>query len=780
LSRADISHLPNGLTLIVLEDHSFPLVSVQALYKSGSRDESAGKTGLAHFLEHLAFRASRDFPNAGATEAVYDHGGEWHGYTWLDQTTYFATAPKGDLDLLLRIEADRMANVTIDPSAIAAEKGAVITEMHSYENDPQSVLFDAVAATALQAHPYRIPTIGYETDVAALTAGDARAFYRRHYTPANAVLAIAGDVDTATAKAAVSRRFAALPALPATQRIKAIEPPQQGERRTEIRGPVDRQYFSIAYPAPAASNPDFAAFLVLQQLAGGGSGVNFRQNDWGEPVRAGSALANLSGDLATWFAPSADAHLFLIKGSIDANGNPAAVERAIATRLRSLAGGSLTASRLEAAKAAVTRELAADLETTEDAAHQLAYFEGIGALDTLLHLEQRVADVTNADIRRVEAAFLDPRRRTVGWYLPGPARSSDPLGASSPRESANIGGSPAPATAAPQPLLMHLRSGLPVIVQRSELSDRVTVQVLMNVPIEGERTAPQLAGLGLITRSGSSGDLPALIAEARKALAKPPAAALAKSADPEQALGRMMEVHMLAARQGSTRPILAVVSGNVDAVRAQALLEGVLGRVEYAAIDRRSFRAPTAVLNAPTRVALPGAFSQGALGYMAAGPPPGTRDALAWRILLYILAHDYSGRLGRSAIGDKGLAYYLDDQLRTDGARTWVTVSAGVDPPRADALTEEFRAQLARLETEPPIDAEIEAAKRHILGRDLTAAQSNEELVDKLTAEFVETGEPQSHASLEARLRSVRSEDVLRNLAPFTHGTLFRVDVAAR
>src|ERR671910_2548936 len=107
LSRADISRLPNGLTVMILEERSFPVVSVQMLYKSGSRDETAGKTGLAHFLEHLAFRASKAFPNAAATEAIYDAGGEWHGYTWLDQTTYYATAPKDRLDLLLRIEADR-------------------------------------------------------------------------------------------------------------------------------------------------------------------------------------------------------------------------------------------------------------------------------------------------------------------------------------------------------------------------------------------------------------------------------------------------------------------------------------------------------------------------------------------------------------------------------------------------------------------------------------------------------------------------------------------------
>ncbi len=178
--RADVSHLPNGLTVIMLEDHSFPVVSVQMLYKSGSAAEVTGKTGLAHILEHLAFRGSANFPKAGATEAIYDAGGEWHGYTAMDQTTYFATMPKDGLELLLKIEADRMARTVIDPASIEAEKGAVITELHSYENDPSGVLQDAVVRTALQSHPYGSPMAGYVSDVERLTISDAQAYYASH------------------------------------------------------------------------------------------------------------------------------------------------------------------------------------------------------------------------------------------------------------------------------------------------------------------------------------------------------------------------------------------------------------------------------------------------------------------------------------------------------------------------------------------------------------------------------------------------------------------------
>ena len=288
--------MPNGLTVILLEEHSFPLVSVQMLYQSGSAAEVSGKTGLAHFLEHLAFRGSAQFPNARATELIYDSGGEWHGYTALDQTTYFATMPADQLDLLLRIEADRMARVVIDPAAIDAEKGAVITELHSYENDPASVLQEAVTRTALQAHPYGSPMAGYVSDVERLTIDDARAYYASHYAPGNAVLAIVGDFAPVQAKALVAKDFADVAARPA----QLAQPDQRAPAARRAADPAARcrgqAIFQFAYPAPAASSPDFPAFLLLQEIVSGGSGLNLRQTDWAPTTPAARGSFAVRGD----------------------------------------------------------------------------------------------------------------------------------------------------------------------------------------------------------------------------------------------------------------------------------------------------------------------------------------------------------------------------------------------------------------------------------------------------------------------------------------------------
>jgi zinc protease len=301
LRNATVNRLGNGLTYILLEDRNFPVVSVQSLYRIGARDETIGQTGLAHFLEHMAFRSTKSFPDTGVVSEIYARGGEWHGYTWIDQTTYFATVPKGDLDLLLRIESERMSELTIDPADMEAERGAVLAEMHGYENSPSTVLFDAVLFASFVGHPYRNNTIGWESDVENLQHEDVVAFYKQHYVPANAVIAIVGDFDAIKVKRRIVELFGEIEAARATPLPHTIEPLQTGERRVRLSGPGDRKYFKIAWRAPSASSPDYAAFLVLQDLLGGGSGVSFLQNDWGTPVRSGSFLDRAAEDLQPGF-----------------------------------------------------------------------------------------------------------------------------------------------------------------------------------------------------------------------------------------------------------------------------------------------------------------------------------------------------------------------------------------------------------------------------------------------------------------------------------------------
>ena len=775
LKRADVSHLPNGLTVIMLEDHSFPVVSVQALYKSGSGAEVTGKTGLAHFLEHLAFRGSANFPNGRATELIYNAGGEWHGYTAMDQTTYFSTMPRGGLEVLLRIEADRMARTVIDPTSIDAEKGAVITELHSYENDPAGVLQDAVVRTALQSHPYGSPMAGYVNDVEQLSIDDARAYYASHYAPGNAVLAIAGDFDAIHAKTQVARIFADVPARAVAASHYTAELPQRGERRTRLVGPVDRQYFQLAFPAPAASSPDFPVFLLLQQILAGTPGLNPRQSGWsGTKATEGSLLAGATGDIATWFPATHDPFLFMISGSIDAAGNQVVLEREIASRVARLRELPVHEGRLASAKKAVERILSEDILTTEDAAHQLAFFEGIGALDALLDIPQRVRAVTASELQRVARTYLAPDKLTAGWIVPGDP-STETIGVGTPKAAADRSGSPAPAVPASDPQMRRLSSGLPAIVQSSPLSDSVVVDVLLSGKVTGGARANDLPGLDLVSRSGRPGDLVRLINELMVELRNSPAKAEAESEDPETRLEQLILARMGNSPSGVAEPLAVIVSGNVDTSKAFAALEHQFGKMAPGKLRQAPPDRMRAEPLVRERIAKP--LSQGGIGYVVDGPEPGTRESLAWRMLLYVFTHDYSGRLGRSAITEKGIVYHIYSLLRTDGRRTWATITTGVDPNKADSMEAELRAQLARLVNVPPTAGEVEAARNHLLGRDISSAQGNDELAAKLAREFVETGGLRSHEQLRSMLQSITAADLATAAIPFSQGTIIRVAV---
>jgi len=776
LRRAKVTHLPNGLTVILIEEHSRPLVSVQTLYKSGSAAEITGKTGLAHFLEHLVFRGSKNFPRGRATDLIYDAGGEWHGYTAMDQTTYFATMPKDGLDLLLKIEADRMARTIIDPASIEAEKGAVITELHSYENDPASVLQEAVTRTAIQSHPYGSPMAGYISDVTGLTADDARAYYASHYAPGNAVLAIVGDFVPSAARALIARDFADVPPRAVAVPHPTAELPQRGERRTILSGAVDRQYFQLAYPAPAASSPDFSAFMVLQEILSGGSGLNLHQTDWAPttPSVSGSLLFGVSNDIATWLPPTRDPFLFIIGGSIPATADAAALERDLDRRMDGLRDQRLSETRLIMAKLRVTRALAEDVQTTEDAAHQLAFFEGVGALGQLLNMQRLVAAVTAADIQRVARAYLAPQRLTIGWMAPGKT-ASRVIGEGNPQSVPNRPGTPPTTGPAAPPQLRRLSSGLPAVVQSNPLSDSVTIEMLMSAPVEDGSEPEDLPGLGTVIRTGSASDLDKLLEDAATAHGKAPPDP--PSGDPATRLQQLIVSQIASLREQTPAPLAVIVSGNVDPGQAFASLEKHLGRTVPGKKDAVSPPLLTAQKVVRERIDKP--FAQGGLGYVVQGPSAGTRHALAWRMLLYVLAHDYSGRLGNSAIRDKGLVYHIYGLPRTDGNRTWVTISTGVDPGQADAMEAELRSQITRLATHPPTQAETDAARNHLLGRDLTAAQSNDELAAKFARVFIETGGLRSHDQLRAILDTITPAD-LAELAPlFANGTIIRVDVGS-
>ncbi len=784
LRNASVSELDNGLTVLLLEDRNFPVTSVQMLYRVGARNEVSGRTGLAHFLEHMAFRDSENFPGTELVSSIYAAGGEWHGYTWLDQTTYFATVPASRLDLLLRIDADRMMRLELPAGDIEAERGAVLAEMHMYENSPTSMLIDAVMSMSFLTHPYRNNTIGWQSDVERLDHAAVLEFYQRHYHPANAVLAVVGDFDRGQVLERIEELFGGFPRRDRTPLPHTREALQKGERRMHLDGATAERRFVIGYRAPAVGHPDYPAFLVLQERLGAGSGVSFLQNDWGTPIANGSVLDGAAEGLTTWYPPSEQDFIFVIGGRAPAGKSERAVEVEIEERIASLRRRAVAKQELSAAIERVRDELVYDVGTTEDAAHQLAFFAGMDALDVLLTLPGRVAAVTADDVQRVAAARLAPERRTIVWLLPAAAKSDDRGSFAAARVAPAVERKPAATIdtrPVPDPVVRKLGGGVPVILQASDLSPSVHVRIVLPGKLTGARQIEgdsPLRDYSSLAYRGRPGRLQETLEAARRdmaALSLERAAGKPRSADPATRLEQIfVEIMGRAEAAGdAVAPAVIAVSGDVDKDQALAALERQFG----GSAPARPRRAPAAHDVPAARVERLGrSVAQAQLGYIVRVPGPRDAGHEAFRLLLYILSHDYEGRLGKAAISERGLAYYIDSRYRSNGRDGWATLSVGVDPGKIGALRDLVSAELRRLLDESPTIAEIEEAKSHLLGRAQSAAQSNEELTAALARQWLMYGELVRPDALDRRLAGVSRADMLEVAAGFVaDGTLIEV-----
>jgi zinc protease len=771
LSNASVERLENGLTVILLEERTRPVVSIHALYKTGAKDDPAGRLGLAHFFEHMAFRGSKNFPDTGLVSEIYAAGGEWHGYTWIDSTNYFATAPKEALPLLLAIEADRMARLELREEDIEADRGAVLAEMNGYLNDPESALFDALIAAHFLTHPYRNNTIGYHVDVEAIGHRDIVEFYARHYAPANAIIAIVGDIDRADVLAQAAKAFQGVRKSSAPPAPLTAEIPRTGERRIRLSTPSEKKHFKIAYPAPAAADFDFAVFLVIQALLGASDGANFRQDDWGTPVGAQSPIDDAADDLRTWIIPTAEPYAFVISGSARENADEARIERRIQRALDALAEGELSPEKLKEAQKRVLAALVFDVETTEDAAHQLAYFAGIGAFDRLLSLEADVRAVTAQAVADAGRAYLRADQRTIAWLTPGPARPTpSPPQSATPPAPRRGGGAPVVAPAAAEVLAGP--NGLRILLQRSSLSPTVAVKAVLAGRFGCDLCTidDPAHGFTSVTKTALAADSDSTF-DAVAAAIHSSELRLEESEPSEDPLARLEEAFAATVKPGaaSRSPLVLAVSGDIDAGRVQSRV-GSLFRMRREATPEIAYVDP-----APAEILIERPKAQAAVGFFARAPGAADIGALATRIALYVLSHGYEGRLGKEAISRRGLAYYIDAQYRAGPSGGLVTLAAGVDPDKVEAFRAVMRDEIARLAAFPPTEAEIAEAKRHLLGRKISAAQSNSEFVDALVQDFFAVGSPQTVKSLRERLESVTRADVIEAAAAIAAGSVVTV-----
>jgi len=405
--------LPNGLTVILHPDRSTPIVNVQLWYHVGSKDERAGRTGFAHFFEHLMFKGSRNVEPEQHTSIVASVGGQANAYTTEDTTVFWETVPSHYLPLVLWMEGDRMATLRIDQETFVREREVVKEERRMrIENQPYGRLNEIIYDQAFSVHPYRHPVIGSMEDLNAATLADVRDFYATYYVPANVTAVIAGDFDTEQAIALVNQYLGRVPkAERPVPRDIPREPSQAKEKRAVVEDTVPLPAVVVAHHITYDGHPDsYPLHIAAKVLSDGQSSRIYRT------LVYGSGLALTAFGSANLIEHP---NLFYAVAIVNPGQTPAAVEKALIAELDRIKAEGVTPRELERSKNQFARDYILGRETVQQKATILAHAE-------VLHADITTADgefdifqtITQADVQRVAKAYFTPESRVVIHIMP--------------------------------------------------------------------------------------------------------------------------------------------------------------------------------------------------------------------------------------------------------------------------------------------------------------------------------------------------------------------------
>jgi zinc protease len=413
--------LDNGMTILIKEMHHAPVASFWVWYRVGSGDERPGITGISHWVEHMLFKGTPQFPKGELDRQISRSGGYLNGWTGLDFTTYLETLPAHEIDLGFRMEADRMVNSLFDPDEVEAERTVILSERQGAENDPRFLLDEEVKAAAFRIHPYRTDTIGDMCDLLSITRDDLWHHYRTYYAPNNAVAVLVGDIDKAQALDRIHALFGSIPPGPERPKTRRPEPQQKGERRIIREGAGNVPYLQMAYHVPEASAQDIFALLVMDAALTGPAPM---PPSGGGRTNRSSRLyrALVETELATWvggsLAASLDPYVYDLSATVRTARTLQEVEEAILAELDRLIREPITEAELGKAIKQSKAQHAYATEQIANQAYGLGWAETIASYAWFEHYLERLAAVTVKDVQRAAQGYLQASNRTVGWYVP--------------------------------------------------------------------------------------------------------------------------------------------------------------------------------------------------------------------------------------------------------------------------------------------------------------------------------------------------------------------------
>ena len=419
------STLPNGMRILVKTDRRAPVVVCMVWYKVGSIDEVNGTTGVAHVLEHMMFKGTKNVPTGEYSRTIAAAGGRDNAFTSRDYTGYFQTLHKSQLSLAMKLEADRMSNLVLSPDEFAKEIRVVMEERRWRTDDrPRALVYEQLMAAALKAHPYRYPIIGWMSDLEMMRVEDARAFYDRWYAPNNATLVIVGDVSAQEVYKLAEQHFGAIKSKTLPTRKITEEPAQLGPQQLTVRAPAELPYVLMAYHAPVLRDPnaDWEPY-ALEMLAN---------------VLDGNEAARLNRSLvrSDRIASSADASydgiargpgMFMLSGTPTSGKTAQEVEQALRREIQKLVKDGVTEDELQRVKSQVVASHVYERDSMFYQARQIGSLDMVGLSPGVVDLfVEKLKLVTAEQVQAVAKKYLVDERLTVAYLDPQPLDGKRP------------------------------------------------------------------------------------------------------------------------------------------------------------------------------------------------------------------------------------------------------------------------------------------------------------------------------------------------------------------
>ena len=411
--------LANGLRVIVTQDRRAPVAVMLLLYKVGSIDETNGVTGVAHVLEHMMFKGTSTTPAGEYSRLIATAGGRDNAYTSNDLTGYFAAIGKSELELAIRLEADRMANLTLSPEEFAKEIKVVMEERRLRTDDrPRSLVYEQMMATALTAHPYRNPIIGWMNDLENMRVEDLREFYQRWYSPNNATLVVVGDVVPAEVLALATKYFGGIPSRSLPPRKPQEEPAQLGVKRVTVKAPAELPYVLMAFRAPPLRDPERDsepyALEMLAAVLDGGQAARLNRTLVRKERLASAADAGYDGIAR---GPG----FFYLSATPTPGKTAADVEAGLRREMTRIIEHGVTQDELERAKAQAVASHVYQRDSMLFQARQIASLEAADISYRTLDLQlSKLREVTPEQVREVARKYYRDDAITVATLDPQP------------------------------------------------------------------------------------------------------------------------------------------------------------------------------------------------------------------------------------------------------------------------------------------------------------------------------------------------------------------------